>query len=68
MAILAGFINRASALPKKMNELEYIKISKPLAATIESVGNIVFWIVVGAFGIWVLSKFFMNIKALREEG
>lgn len=68
MAILAGFINRASALPKKMNELEYIKISKPLAATIESVGNIVFWIVVAAFGIWVLSKFFMNIKALREEG
>ena len=68
MAILAGFINRASALPKKMNELEYINISKPLAATIESVGNIVFWIIVGAFGIWVLSKFFMNIKALREEG
>jgi uncharacterized membrane protein YfcA len=68
MAILAGFINRASALPKKMNELEYINISKPLAATIESVGNIVFWIIVGAFGIWVLSKFFTNIKALREEG
>lgn len=68
MAILAGFVNRASSLPKKLDELEYIKISKPLAAGIETVGNYVFWIVIAIFGFWVLSKFFTNIKALKEEG
>jgi len=67
MSILAGFINRVSVLPKKLVELEYINISKSLVNGIEFVGNIVFWIVVGFFGIWVFSKFFMNIKTLREE-
>jgi uncharacterized membrane protein YfcA len=67
MAILAGFVNRASALPSKLTELEVIKLSKSLTSTVEFVGNIIFWIVVGAFGVWVLSKFFMNIKTLRGE-
>jgi hypothetical protein len=68
MAILAGFVNRASALPTKLTELEVINIPKSVTSVIEFAGNIIFWIVVGAFGIWVLSKFFMNIKMLREEG
>jgi uncharacterized membrane protein YfcA len=68
MAILAGFINRAAALPTKLTELEVINISSSVTSVIEFIGNIVFWIVVGAFGIWVLSKFFLNIKKLREEG
>jgi len=67
MAIIAGFINRAASLPKKLDELEYIKISKPLAAGIETGGNYIFWIVIAMFGFWIFSKFFTNIKALREE-
>jgi len=27
---------------------------------------VVFWIVVGGFAFWVISKFFVNIKALKE--
>ena len=68
MSIIAGFINRASTLPKKMTELEYINLNKSLINNIEFVGNIVFWIVVGFFGFWVISKFFTNIGKLREEG
>jgi uncharacterized membrane protein YfcA len=68
MSIIAGFINRASTLPKKLTELEYINMDKSLTTNIEFVGNIVFWIVVGFFGLWVISKFFMNIGKLREEG
>ncbi len=68
MSILAGFINRASALPKKMSELEYINMSPSATSMIETVGNYVFWIVVSAFGLWVLSKFVLNINKLREEG
>ena len=68
MSIIAGFINRASTLPKKLTELEYINVPKPIYTIIEIVGNYVFWIVVGFFGFWVLSKFFANIGKLKEEG
>ncbi|RJR17041.1 MAG: sulfite exporter TauE/SafE family protein [Nitrospiraceae bacterium] len=67
MSILAGFINRLSTLPKKLTELEVINMSKSVTSGIEFVGNIVFWLVVGFFGFWVMSKFFSNIKNLREE-
>ena len=68
MSILAGFVNRATVLPKKLTELEYINMSKSLVTQIEFVGNIVFWIIIGFFGVWVISKFFVNIGKLREEG
>ena len=67
VSIIAGFINRASTLPKKMVELEYINMSKSLVSGIEYVGNIIFWIVVSIFGIWVISKFITNIGKLRGE-
>ncbi len=65
--ILAGFINRASVLPKQFTELGYIELSKPVASGIEAFGFFAFWIILAIFCIWVLSKFFGNIKALREE-
>jgi uncharacterized membrane protein YfcA len=67
VSILAGFINRAATLPKKMVELEYISMSKGTINAIEFVGNIIFWIVVAIFGLWIFSKFFGNVKTLREE-
>jgi len=67
VSILAGFINRAATLPKKLVELEVINLSKPLVKGIESAGNIIFWIVVGLFALWVISKFVMNIDTLRGE-
>lgn len=67
ISILAGFINRAATLPKKLVELEVINISKPVVQTIESVGNVIFWVVVAVFAIWVISKFVMNVNSLRGE-
>ena len=67
VSILAGFINRVATLPKKMVELEIINISKPVVSTIESVGNIIFWVVVGFFAVWVIGKFVTNIGTLRGE-
>ncbi len=67
MSIIAGFINRGSVLPKKLVELEYIEMSKPMVDNIEFVGNIIFWIVVAIFGIWVIGKFLTNISTLRQE-
>ena len=66
VSILAGFINRAATLPKKLTEMEVIDISKPVVNGIDFVGAVVFWVVVGGFAFWVISKFFGNIKALKE--
>ena len=67
MSIIAGFINRASVLPKKLTEMEVLDWSPSLVNNIEFVGNIIFWMVVAFFGLWVFSKFVMNIGKLRGE-
>ncbi len=67
VSILAGFVNRAATLPKKLVELEVIDMSKDVVKTIESAGNVVFWVVVGLFAAWVISKFIVNIGKLRGE-
>jgi uncharacterized membrane protein YfcA len=67
VSILAGFINRVATLPKKMVELEMINLSKPVVKGIETFGNIVFWIVVAMFAVWVIGKFIANMNMLRGE-
>jgi uncharacterized membrane protein YfcA len=67
VSILAGFINRVTVLPKQLNELEIVRIPAWITGPVEIVGAVVFWIVTGFFGFWVLSKFFRNLRALREE-
>jgi uncharacterized protein len=67
ITILAGFINRIFALPKKLNQMEYISISKELADWIDTVGMIVFFAIVTVFGVWVFSMFFKNINVLRGK-
>lgn len=67
VSIIAGFINRASTLPKKLVELEAIQLSPSLVNNIEYVGNIIFWVVVAFFGLWVFGKFFTNLGKLRAE-
>jgi uncharacterized protein len=67
ISILAGFVNRAATLPRKMVELEIVSIPKSITAGIEFFGNIAFWVVVAIFGLWIFSKFFANIGSLRED-
>jgi len=68
VSILAGFVNRAATLPKKLVELEVIALPPSLVGGIEFVGDILFWVVVAVFGFWVISKFAMNVSKLRTEG
>ena len=65
-AILAGFLNRLFALPGKLGEMQVISISKSLSHTLDRVGIWVFFIVIGIFGIWVISTFIKNLNRLRE--
>ena len=67
VSIIAGFINRAATLPKKLVELEFLSLPGWLVNGVEAVGNVVFWVVVAFFGLWVCSKFFLNIGKLRGE-
>lgn len=67
LAVLAGFFNRLFALPKKFGELEWMDISMATGSIIETIGVYIFFIVVGTFSLFVLTKFFGNLKTLRGE-
>ena len=68
LAVTAGFINRFFAMPEKLQSLGYIKITKELGGILGTVGNSLFFLVIGAFAIWVFYAFFSNISKLTEEG
>jgi uncharacterized protein len=68
ITIVAGFINRAVTLPKKLVELEYIDLPLPLVDVIEFVGNIVFWLVIAIFAVWVFAKFIGGARQTRQGG
>ena len=65
ITILAGFFNRFFALPKKLNEMEYIDISPGLASFLDILGLVIFFLIAGTFAFWVFYMFFTNIKKLR---
>jgi hypothetical protein len=67
MAVLAGFVNRIFALPGKLGAMELLPISKQTGAVIESIGTVIFFVVVGVFGVWVIGTFLRNIKVLKGE-
>jgi len=67
IAILAGFVNRLFALPEKLKQMEIIEISDALAKGLSQAGTWIFFIVIGIFSVWVLSKFLGNLKMLRGE-
>jgi uncharacterized protein len=68
LAVSAGFINRFFALPEKLQSLKIIAITKEMGAMLNTVGNGLFFLVIGAFMVWVFYAFFSNISALKTEG
>ena len=67
MAVLAGFANRALALPAKLGDMDVIKISKGLASGLETLGIWLFFILIGGFSVWVIGTFLMNLRVLKGE-
>ena len=65
MAVLAGFVNRVFALPAKLGAMDVIPISKQTGAVLESIGVVAFFLVVGGFGLWVITTFFRNLAVLK---
>jgi uncharacterized membrane protein YfcA len=67
LAVLAGFVNRAFALPGKLGAMGYIPLSKETGAVLDTIGVWAFFIVIGGFGVWVIGTFLLNIRALKGE-
>jgi len=67
ITILAGFVNRFFALPKKLNDMKVISVSPTLVSVIDTIGLIVFFVIAGTFAVWVYYMFFSNLKKLRGE-
>ena len=65
ITILAGFVNRLAALPKKLSDAGFISLPPSLGVTVENIGIVLFFGLVGIFGIWVLWSFFRSLPALR---
>ena len=67
MAVLAGAVNRIFALPSKLGKMGVIGISKQTGAILDTIGIWAFFIVIGAFSVWVIGTFILNIKVLKGE-
>jgi uncharacterized membrane protein YfcA len=67
MAVMAGFVNRVFALPSKLNAMDVIKIDPGIASVLETIGVWAFFIVIGAFSVWVIGTFLTNIPKLKGE-
>lgn len=67
IAILSGFVNRLFSLPMKLANMEIISLSQATGAMLNKIGTWAFFIVIGFFGVWVFSTFFMNLKTLRGK-
>ncbi|MBN1849746.1 MAG: sulfite exporter TauE/SafE family protein [Deltaproteobacteria bacterium] len=67
MAVLAGFVNRITALPMKLGDMEIIPVPKQLGHVIETIGMYVFFIIIAGFGVWVIGTFLKNVGRLKGE-
>jgi uncharacterized protein len=68
MAVLAGAVNRIFALPAKLGEMGYIPISISTGEFLNTIGVWAFFIVIGAFSVWVIGTFIKNIGVLKGKG
>ena len=65
LTILAGFANRLAALPKKLSDSGFFSLSPAVGTTIDGIGIVLFFALVGVFGVWVTWCFFRNLALLR---
>jgi uncharacterized membrane protein YfcA len=68
MAVLAGFVNRAFALPGKLVEMEVVSLPPMAVRILDQIGVWAFFIVIALFAVWVIGTFFRNFAVLRVGG
>ena len=65
LTILAGFFNRLAALPRRLTDAGYLHLNDRLGRIIELSGVVVFFVLVGIFGLWILHTFFTKLGMVR---
>jgi hypothetical protein len=66
MAVLAGFVNRAFALPGKLSELEVLALPAWSVRLLDRIGIWAFFLVIGVFAVWVIGTFLRNLDKLKQ--
>ncbi len=67
MAVLAGFMNRIFALPGKLSHMGVIPLPERIGYILDKIGIIAFFIVIGAFAVWVIGTFISKIDVLKGK-
>ncbi|SHK82585.1 sulfite exporter TauE/SafE family protein [Desulforamulus aeronauticus] len=67
IAILAGFVNRAFALPEKMAQMGYIQMNAATGKLLADIGAWIFFGLVIMFAGWIIMSFIRGIPTLRAE-
>ena len=65
ITILAGFVDRLFALPRKLSQMEIVSIPVDIAKVMDLLGTIIFFAIMACFGFWVFFMFFKNLNKLR---
>lgn len=65
LTTFAGFVNRGFSLPGTLSKAGYFTMSPATASVLDTVGLIVFFSIVGAFGLWVLMSFIRGVGRYR---
>jgi uncharacterized membrane protein YfcA len=65
LTILAGFVNRLCALPRKLADLGYVSMSREASVAVEQVGVWLFFGIVGVFACWIVWVFVRNLRVMR---
>lgn len=66
LTILAGFVNRLCALPKRLDDLGYVSVPDAATDVIETAGTVVFFVIIGVFALWILTVFFRRVVRERR--
>ncbi len=67
MSVTAGFVNRFFALPAKLSTMGYISLGQSTGYLLATIGNILFFVAIGIFTLWILYVFFSHLNELRAE-
>ncbi len=68
LTILAGFSNRLCALIRKLADTGYLSLPEGVARSIDAAGTVLFFLLLGTFGVWIVVVFVKNLGALRGAG
>jgi hypothetical protein len=66
VTILAGFVNRLTALPRRLADAGFIALDAGTGRAVELVGIVLFFALIGFFGVWVLAHFVKHLPSLRR--